>query len=92
MTIHPTWHLGNESAPYTLRMDSRDRELLDTLQNDLPLVERPFVALGEGLGMPEGEVLERIQGLIRRSGATGGETGDERFQANVKRYLQGASR
>src|SRR4051794_1954842 len=45
------------------RMDSRDRELLDTLQNDLPLVERPFAALGEEIGMPEDEVLTRIQGL-----------------------------
>jgi DNA-binding Lrp family transcriptional regulator len=44
-------------------MDSRDRELLDTLQNDLPLVERPFAALGEQIGMPEDEVLTRIEGL-----------------------------
>ncbi len=33
-------------------MDSRDRELLDTLQNDLPLVERPFAALGEDDASP----------------------------------------
>ena len=44
-------------------MDSRDRELLDTLQNDLPLVERPFAALGEQIGMPEDELLTRIEGL-----------------------------
>jgi DNA-binding Lrp family transcriptional regulator len=44
-------------------MDSRDRQLLDTLQNDLPLVERPFAALAETIGMPEDEVLSRIEGL-----------------------------
>ena len=44
-------------------MDDRDRLLLDTLQNDLPLVERPFVDLGATLGMVEGEVLGRIESL-----------------------------
>jgi DNA-binding Lrp family transcriptional regulator len=44
-------------------MDVRDRELLDTLQNDLPLVERPFAALAEKVDMPEAEVLERIEHL-----------------------------
>ena len=44
-------------------MDDRDRLLLDELQNDLPLVARPFAALGDLIGMPEGENLERIEAL-----------------------------
>ena len=65
VTIHPARAGGNEAGRTLHGMDSRDRELLDTLQNDLPLVERPFTALGESLGMPEDEVLERIATLRR---------------------------
>jgi predicted Zn-dependent protease len=32
--------------------------------------------------------LQRIQALIQQSGGAGGETGEDRFQANVKRYVQ----
>lgn len=32
--------------------------------------------------------LQRIQALIQESGATAGDVGEDRFQANVKRYLQ----
>ncbi|MGA0123205.1 MAG: AsnC family transcriptional regulator [Gaiellales bacterium] len=44
-------------------MDDVDRRLLDRLQNELPLVARPWAALAEELGMPEDELLERIGGL-----------------------------
>ena len=44
-------------------MDDRDRLLLDELQNDLPLVSRPFAALGDRIGMPEAEILDRIEAL-----------------------------
>jgi DNA-binding Lrp family transcriptional regulator len=55
-------------------MDDRDRLLLDTLQNDLPLVERPFVDLGATLEMDEDEVLSRItslrgEGVVRQMSA-----------------------
>jgi DNA-binding Lrp family transcriptional regulator len=55
-------------------MDDRDRLLLDELQNDLPLVARPFAALGERIGMPEDEILERIErlrgeGVVRQMSA-----------------------
>ena len=54
-------------------MDSTDRRLLDRLQGDLPLVARPFAAIGRELGLSEGEVLGRVRalhnrGLIRRIG------------------------
>jgi siroheme decarboxylase len=44
-------------------VDERDRALLDELQNELPLVERPFAALATRIDMTEGEVLERIERL-----------------------------
>ena len=55
-------------------MDDRDRLLLDELQNDLPLVAKPFAALGERIGMPEDEILERIErlrgeGVVRQMSA-----------------------
>jgi DNA-binding Lrp family transcriptional regulator len=41
--------------------------LLDTLQDDIPLVPRPWAALGTRLGVPEQEVLERL-GRMRNLG------------------------
>ncbi len=57
-----------------LDMDATDRKLLDAVQAGIPLVERPYRALGEGSGLAEGDVLERIDrlkadGFIRNIGA-----------------------
>jgi DNA-binding Lrp family transcriptional regulator len=57
-----------------LEMDIVDRKLLDEIQAGIPLVERPYRALGEGLGLAEGDVLERVarlkaDGFIRNIGA-----------------------
>jgi DNA-binding Lrp family transcriptional regulator len=41
-------------------LDRIDLALLDALQDDLPLVPRPWAALGARLGVPEQEVLERL--------------------------------
>lgn len=54
-------------------MDAFDRRLLDTLQTSVPLVPRPFEALGLKLGVSEEEVLSRTQrlkeqGIIRQIG------------------------
>lgn len=54
-------------------MDALDRQLLNRLQKGLPLVPRPFEALGQELGIGEAEALERTrqlkaQGVIRRLG------------------------
>ena len=48
-------------------MDERDRELLNLIQNDFPLVARPYRALGERLGESEAEVIERIRRLRREN-------------------------
>ena len=52
-----------------------DTRLLDEFQRDLPLVPRPFAAMGAALGLTEAEVLDRLtrlkaSGRITRVGAT----------------------
>jgi DNA-binding Lrp family transcriptional regulator len=42
------------------QLDDVDKELLNAVQWDFPLVERPYRALAERLGVTEGEVLERL--------------------------------
>jgi DNA-binding Lrp family transcriptional regulator len=44
-------------------LDHVDRQLLDLLQESLPLVARPFAALGQALGLDEAEVLLRTRRL-----------------------------
>lgn len=55
-------------------IDAQDRALIKATQAGLPLVPRPYDALGEMLGLTGGEVQQRLQGLldagvIRRIGA-----------------------
>jgi DNA-binding Lrp family transcriptional regulator len=54
-------------------MDPLDRQLLNLLQESVPLVPSPFAALGRELGLEEDEVLSRTQrlkeaGIIRQIG------------------------
>lgn len=44
-------------------MDTVDIAILTELQTSLPLVIRPFKAIGERVGIDEAEVIERIQNL-----------------------------
>jgi len=46
-------------------IDQRDRELLNALQSDLPLVSTPFAVLGQSIDMSEKEVLKRAEKLKR---------------------------
>ena len=48
-------------------LDDLDRELLNALQWDFPLVARPYAALGERLGISEAEVLRRTR-RVKESG------------------------
>lgn len=55
-------------------MDSIDKKILNILQKEFPLAERPFYAVAEACGISEDEVLARVQrlkdeGIIRRIGA-----------------------
>ncbi len=49
-------------------LDTTDRRLLDEWQRDLPLVGRPFAAIGLELATPEDEVIARLARL-KRAGA-----------------------
>ncbi|MEI6559212.1 MAG: Lrp/AsnC family transcriptional regulator [Rhodospirillaceae bacterium] len=43
-----------------------DRRLIDRLQDGLPIVDRPFAAVGAELGLAEAEVLDRLRALLER--------------------------
>lgn len=56
-----------------MELSPSDRRLLAALAEGLPLVARPFAALGERVGLSEGEVLARLEqlraaGVIQRAG------------------------
>jgi DNA-binding Lrp family transcriptional regulator len=44
-----------------IELDQTDRLLLNALQSSIPLVDRPFQAIGEALGLKEDETIERIK-------------------------------
>lgn len=46
-------------------IDQRDRELLNALQGDIPLVSTPYAVLGQQIDMSEKEVLKRTERLKR---------------------------
>lgn len=57
-----------------MSIDATDRRILTATQTGLPLVARPFAAVGEWLNLDEDEVIRRIgrmqaDGIIRRVGA-----------------------
>ena len=56
------------------RIDNVDAALIDGFQSDFPVRERPFDAVGDELGIPANEALERVEalrddGIFRRFGA-----------------------
>ena len=44
-------------------MDDLDKQLLNRIQSDFPLVARPYRELGEGLALTEDQVMDRIRAL-----------------------------
>ncbi|MGD9974852.1 MAG: AsnC family transcriptional regulator [Desulfatirhabdiaceae bacterium] len=56
-----------------ITMDDIDKELLNRIQSDFPVTSRPFLAIGNELGISETDVIGRItrlkeSGIIRRIG------------------------
>ncbi|MEM3092753.1 MAG: AsnC family transcriptional regulator, partial [Candidatus Nitrosocaldus sp.] len=45
------------------QLDAVDREILNIIQWEFPLVARPFLVIGERLGISEEEVIARIRRL-----------------------------
>jgi DNA-binding Lrp family transcriptional regulator len=63
-----------ETEQTTTAMDDADRAILNRIQSDFPITSRPFLMIGQELGLDENEVIERIRtlkesGIIRRIGA-----------------------
>lgn len=56
-------HCGVPSQPYL--PSEQENRLIATIQSGLPLVERPFSAVGDALGQSEAEVVSGIENLIR---------------------------
>ena len=55
-------------------MDDIDKKILNMLQKEFPLAERPYLVIADRLGISEDDVLARVQnlkdsGVIRRIGA-----------------------
>ena len=55
-------------------MDTIDKQILNIIQKDFPVVQEPFKAVADEVGLSEDEVLKRIkklkeEGIIRRIGA-----------------------
>ncbi len=56
-------------------MDEKDCRILEALQNDFPLSERPYEIMAQRLQIPRDELWDRIQrlmkdGVVRRIGAS----------------------
>lgn len=52
-------------GPDLAAIESLDRPLAAAMEDGLPLVDRPFLALGQGLGLTEAKVLSRLEMLKR---------------------------
>lgn len=48
-------------------MDELDQQLLNVIQNEFPLVERPFLQLAQQFGVTEAEIIERVRRLETRN-------------------------
>jgi len=60
--------------PQPIAMDDLDKAILNEIQSHFPVVSRPYEEMGRKVGVPEQEVLARVQamvdsGVIRRIGA-----------------------
>ncbi|HMB31261.1 MAG TPA: Lrp/AsnC family transcriptional regulator [Desulfohalobiaceae bacterium] len=58
----------------TFPIDSRERMILDIIQTDFPIIDRPYSLIGYKIGLTEAETLALVRGLqqkgvIRRIGA-----------------------
>ncbi|MTI82560.1 MAG: Lrp/AsnC family transcriptional regulator [Firmicutes bacterium] len=56
-------------------LTDQEKKIVRELQNNIPLVKRPFEQMARGLGMEEQELLDKIEefrqrGILRRFGAT----------------------
>ena len=57
---------GVGKAPEIAEIDAVDRRIIDALQGDFPICERPYAAAAEKLGIGEDELLSRLQAMLER--------------------------
>jgi len=62
-----TGNHNNRVRQREAKLSSMDRQVVNTLQQDLPLVPHPFAQMAEQLGMDEEEFLFRCRSLMKRS-------------------------
>ncbi|MFO8084647.1 MAG: AsnC family transcriptional regulator [Desulfobacterales bacterium] len=65
--------MDNKEITDTLLMDDTNKAILNRIQSDFPITSRPYQTIGNDLGIPEAEVIERLDdlkkmGIIRRIG------------------------
>ena len=65
--------LDNNIAEKTFVLDDVDQQLIATIQNGLPISDRPYMEISQQLGLPEEAIITRIsnlldKGLIKRFG------------------------
>lgn len=49
-----------------MELTETDRQLIGALRDSLPLVERPYEALGNSLGLDEAAVIDRMCGFVQQ--------------------------
>lgn len=59
---HKTVRGGGAPAPVPL--DATDQAIINATQGGFPLVERPYAAVAQGLGLDEADLLARLQRLL----------------------------
>lgn len=52
--------------PTPTPIDEIDRRIIDALQGDFPICDRPYAAAAEQLGIDEAELLARLQSMLER--------------------------
>lgn len=53
----------SDPTPPTVELDATDRRLLDRLQVDIPVVDRPFEVIGSDVGLDEAGTIRRVARL-----------------------------
>jgi len=48
-----------------MALDEIDRRIINALQGDFPICERPFMAAAERLNLSEGKLISRVQRLLK---------------------------